>query len=209
MVIQELSQQESLDLLACTHLARLGRAHGAQPYVVPVYFEYHEHSLYSFTTVGRKIEVDAREPSRLASRRTRVVSPQQWMSVVVFGRYEELPDTPQWQSARALAHELLKQTGIWWEPGYVRTILHEAVRPLVPVFYRIRVMQITGHRATPEPMAPPDPRVAMPHPDKSGWLPKAAQAVVAGSLSRGPHGRRGSGGVLAGGRRCRVACSYA
>ena len=180
MVIQELSRQESLALLARTHLARLGCAHGAQPYVVPVYFTYHEHSLYSFTTVGQKIEWMRANPL-VCVEADEVVSPQQWVSVVVFGRYEELPDTPQWQSARALAHELLKQTAIWWEPGYVRTILHEAERPLLPVFYRIRVMQITGHRATPEPMAPSDPRAAMPDPDKSGLLPKLRKMLSRGA----------------------------
>ena len=78
-----------------------------------------------------------------------VVSPQEWMSVVVFGRYEELPDTPEYQPARTVAHHVLQRQGMWWEPGYVKTILHGTERPLVPVFYRIHVAQITGHRATP------------------------------------------------------------
>ena len=77
-----------------------------------------------------------------------VMSMQQWVSVIVFGRYEELPDTPEWQSARACAYKLLKQKAIWWEPAYVKTIQHGTERPLVPVFYRIHAVQITGRRAT-------------------------------------------------------------
>ena len=76
-----------------------------------------------------------------------MVNSQQWMSVIVFGRYEELPDTPEWKGARTFAYELLKQNAIWWEPAYVKTILHGTDRPLVPVFYRIDVKEITGHRA--------------------------------------------------------------
>ena len=79
-----------------------------------------------------------------------VVSPQQWMSVIVFGRYEELPDTPEAQSIRAFAHKLLQKRAAWWEPAYVKTVHHGTQRPLVPVFYRIHIGRITGHRATPE-----------------------------------------------------------
>ena len=37
-----------------------------------------------------------------------VISPDQWVSIVVFGRYEELPDTQDYQVARVHAHELRK-----------------------------------------------------------------------------------------------------
>ncbi len=40
MLIQELSIQASLDLLARTRLGRLAGAQGPQPYVVPCYFVY-------------------------------------------------------------------------------------------------------------------------------------------------------------------------
>ena len=66
-----------------------------------------------------------------------VVSPQEWRTVVVFGRYEELPDSPEWRNDRKLVHELLQRRKIWWEPGYAKTILDGSVRPLVPVFFRI------------------------------------------------------------------------
>lgn len=56
MLIQELTRQASLDLLARTHLGRLACTQGARPYVVPVYFAYHNGYLYSFSTVGQKIE---------------------------------------------------------------------------------------------------------------------------------------------------------
>jgi nitroimidazol reductase NimA-like FMN-containing flavoprotein (pyridoxamine 5'-phosphate oxidase superfamily) len=76
-----------------------------------------------------------------------VVNPQEWVSVIVFGRYEEL--TPEYESERVIAYNLLHKKTRWWEPGYLKAILHGAERPLVPVFYRIHVDQITGHRATP------------------------------------------------------------
>ena len=148
MLIQEMSRQESLDLLTRTHLGRLACAQGNQPYVVPIYFAYKNNSLYGFATVGQKIDWMRSNPL-VCVEADEVVSPQEWMSVVVFGRYEEMPDTPEYQPQRAFAHNLLQKKGMWWEPGYVKTILHGTHRPLVAVFYRIHVAQITGHRATP------------------------------------------------------------
>jgi nitroimidazol reductase NimA-like FMN-containing flavoprotein (pyridoxamine 5'-phosphate oxidase superfamily) len=79
-----------------------------------------------------------------------VVSSELWTSIIVFGRFEELPDAPEWRSERSLAHDLLQRKAMWWELGYVRTIVHGRERPLVPVFYHIRITEITGHPATPE-----------------------------------------------------------
>jgi nitroimidazol reductase NimA-like FMN-containing flavoprotein (pyridoxamine 5'-phosphate oxidase superfamily) len=148
VLIQGMTRQASLDLLARTHLCRLACAQGSQPYVVPFYFAYHNNSLYSFTTVGQKIDWMRANPL-VCVEADEVVSPEEWVSVIVFGRYEELPDTPEYQPERAVAYDVLQKKAMWWEPGYVKTILHGTQRPVVPVFCRIHVVQITGHRATP------------------------------------------------------------
>jgi hypothetical protein len=113
-----------------------------------MYFAYNKRHLYSFATVGKKIEWMRSNPL-VCVEADEVISATQWESVIVLGRYEELQDVPRWQSAREHAHEMLSQYPMWWEPGYVKTVIDGAERPLVPVFYRISVDQITGHRATP------------------------------------------------------------
>jgi len=148
MLIQEMTRQESLNLLIRTRLCRLACAQGNQPYVVPFYFAYHNNSLYSASTVGQKIDWMRKNPL-VCVEADEVASPHEWMSVVVFGRYEELPDTPEYQSERAVAYNVLQKQVVWWEPGYTKTILHGTERQLVPVFCRINIGQITGHRATP------------------------------------------------------------
>jgi uncharacterized protein len=150
VVIQELTREASLELLACTRLGRLACTQGTQPYVVPVYFAYHDHALYSFATVGQKIEWMRANPL-VCVEVDEILSQQQWVSVIVLGRYEELPDTPEWQSARAVAHKLLQKSAMWWEPAYVESCSEGGPRPLVPIFYRIQVDRITGHRAVPRP----------------------------------------------------------
>jgi uncharacterized protein len=150
VLIQELTRQASLDFLARMSLARLACTQGTQPYIVPIYFAYHDNCLHSFSTVGQKIEWMRANPL-VCVQVDEVVSSQQWVSVIVFGRFEELPDSSEWGSARALTHELLQRKAKWWEPGYVKTIVAGTQRALMPVFYRIHIAQITGHRATLEP----------------------------------------------------------
>jgi nitroimidazol reductase NimA-like FMN-containing flavoprotein (pyridoxamine 5'-phosphate oxidase superfamily) len=147
-MIEEMTRQSSLDVLTRSHLCRLACAQGSQPYVVPSYFAYNNNSLYSFSTVGQKIDWMPANPL-VCVEADEVVSPREWMSVIVFGRYEELLDTPEYQDERAVAYNLLQRKTLWWEPGYLKTNLHGTERSLVPVFYRIHVVQITGHRATP------------------------------------------------------------
>jgi hypothetical protein len=141
-----------------------------------MYFAYADHALYSFATVGKKIEWMRANPL-VCVEVDEVVSPQQWVSVVAFGRYEELPDVPEWRGARASAHTLLQQTAVWWEPAYVRTVLGGAPRPLEPVFYRIHITQTTGHRAVPDSVARPDPRRSLLTSGGAGWLEKLLRRV--------------------------------
>ena len=170
MLIQELTRQASLDLLARTRFGRLACAQGTQPYVVPFYFVYDNDCLYSFSTVGQKIEW-MRANTLVCVEADEVVSSEQWMSVIVFGRYEELLDAPEYQDVRAFAHTLLKRHAVWWEPAYAKTILHGTERPLVPVVYRVQGLQITGHRAIPDqPVTPPDIRLSRTDSGEDGRL---------------------------------------
>jgi hypothetical protein len=159
--------------------------------VVPFYFVYDNDCLYSFSTIGQKIEWMRANPL-VCVEADEVVSQEQWMSVIVFGCYEELHDTPEYQDVRAFAHTLLKRHAVWWEPAYAKTILHGTERPLVPVVYRIRGLQITGHRAIPDqPVTPPDTRLSMTDSGEDCWLQSLLWQVRGKrKQSRAPAGRR-------------------
>jgi len=176
VLIRELNTRESLDLLSHSRLGRLACAHEAQPYIVPLYFAYDDDYLYSFSTFGQKIEWMRANPS-VCVEVDEVVSPQQWVSVVVFGQFEEMPDVPEWQRAREYTHKkLLERNAIWWEPAYARTIVSDKERPLAPFFYRIRIVQITGHRASPEHETSPG-RSLSTRLSRARWLQKIMRQV--------------------------------
>jgi len=157
VLIQEMTRQECLDLLAHTQLGRLACVKEAQPYIVPFYLAYHNDCLYGFSTVGQKIEWMRANPL-VCVEVDEVVNFEDWVSIIIFGRYEELPDNPQWKTERDFAYHILQQTAMWWEPGYVNTMLYGEDRPQISVFYRIQIARISGRRAIPEPVTPPAAR---------------------------------------------------
>jgi uncharacterized protein len=145
MLIREMTREMSLGLLDRTQTGRLGCAQGSQPYVVPISFAYHREHLYSFATVGRKIEWMRANPL-VCVEVEEILSRQEWQTVVIFGRYQELLDTPDLNGTRVFAHDLLARTAAWWEPGYVKTLIHGEERPLQPIYFRISIGEIFGHQ---------------------------------------------------------------
>ena len=142
MHIQEMTHDLCVDLLKRTSLGRLACSNAMQPYVVPISFGYHLNDIYGFSTEGQKIEWMRANPL-VCLEIEEVVSRQNWKTVIVFGRYEELSD----DKTRATAHDILAKRASWWEPGYSTTIIAGKTRPLDPVYFRISIDKMTGHQA--------------------------------------------------------------
>jgi uncharacterized protein len=148
MLIQEMTRDASLEFLARKRVGRLACARDGQPYITPLYFVRSGDCLYSFSTVGQKIEWMRINPL-VCVEADELESPQQWLSVIVFGRYTELPKEPESEDARQLAYSLLQQRPMWWEPALVKTIIRGKEREFEPVYFRIHISKISGHRAIP------------------------------------------------------------
>ena len=146
MQIQEMTGEECRAALGQADFGRLACVRGNQPYIVPIHFSYDGQHLYGVTTLGQKVEWMRSNPLVCLEIDERT-DQYHWMSVVVFGRYEEILDTPAHQHTRAHALEALEKRTLWWEPACVPAGRREQ-RP--PVFYRINIGQMTGRRATPD-----------------------------------------------------------
>lgn len=184
MVIRELSQWECLDTLAGARFGRLACAHDNQPYVVPVYFVLDRPTpdvsfLYGFTTPGQKVEWMRANPL-VCVEWDEVEGHNQWVSVLAFGRYEELHDAPagaaeaQHTSSpiratsplaapplgdselgreRRRAFALLGERSTWWQPGDAVRLAHGRRNPsetINTLYYRVRINRVSGLRATPD-----------------------------------------------------------
>jgi uncharacterized protein len=147
MLIEDMSRESSIELLKTAHLGHIACSRGGQPYVTPFSFVFDQEYLYGFASVGRKIEWMRANPL-VCVEVEKIVSRGDWRTVVIFGRYEELPDTPEFQYKRATANSLLSKVATWWEPGSVRTQRETMARPFEPVIYRVSIDELTGHHAT-------------------------------------------------------------
>lgn len=173
MFIHEMSESECRIALERSGFGRLGCARDEQPYVVPIYYIYDDDHLYGFTTLGQKVEWMRSNP-RVCVEIDERISHDQWMSVIVFGRYEELPETPENEAVRARAQELLQTRTMWWEPAYVGAANLEVPHSTMPVCYRIHIDRVTGKKATPEARN----GVLLPEPEKgTGWIGKVFQRI--------------------------------
>ena len=174
MLIHEMTEDECRTALERSTFGRLACACDNQPYVLPIYFSYDGKHLYGFsapgqiygfTTLGQKIEWMRSNPLVCLEIDERT-SHHQWMSVVVSGRYEELPDTPEFGYERGQAWEVLQKRAVWWEPAYAAT---EHREQFTFIFYRIHIKQMTGRRATPDPVETAASAANAPTAEKS-WL---------------------------------------
>jgi nitroimidazol reductase NimA-like FMN-containing flavoprotein (pyridoxamine 5'-phosphate oxidase superfamily) len=93
MLIEAMTAQECWTMLARDNLARLACARDNQPDVVPVRVDLDGEFLYGYATLGRKIEWMRTNPL-VCLEYEEIITRRQWGSLIVFGRYEELPHTP-------------------------------------------------------------------------------------------------------------------
>lgn len=147
MLISEMTIAECRSVLVGARIGRLACARDNQPYVVPFNFAHHGEHLYAFSTLGQKIEWMRTNPL-VCVEVDEMKHQSDWTSVIVFGRYEELPDKPEFENERVCAHELLSCHAMWWQPAYVATAHPGQANVPAPIYFRIRIERMTGHRAT-------------------------------------------------------------
>jgi nitroimidazol reductase NimA-like FMN-containing flavoprotein (pyridoxamine 5'-phosphate oxidase superfamily) len=102
--------------------------------------------LYGFTTLGNKIEW-MRSNTSVCFEVEELKNHNNWTSIIVFGRYEELPDKPAYESARQRAFAALQKRVMWWEPAWISLKGSSQEHSYTPVFFRIHIAKITGRRA--------------------------------------------------------------
>jgi nitroimidazol reductase NimA-like FMN-containing flavoprotein (pyridoxamine 5'-phosphate oxidase superfamily) len=143
MLIRELTTDHCRAILQRTNLGRLACVRYNRPYIVPIYFNFHEDALYSFATVGKKIQWMRTNP-RVCVEVDEIVDQFNWTTVVVEGRYEELTKTAAHVAARKRAFELFETRRDWWYPAGAKTVSSELRSPVI---YCIEIESVTGRRA--------------------------------------------------------------
>jgi hypothetical protein len=169
MLIHDMTRNASIELLTRMRFCRLACAHDGQPYVIPIYCAYHDNYLYSFSRLGQKI-IWMRANPLVCVEADELAGSNDWTTVIILGKYEELSATPQHEEHRQRIYKLLRRRPVWWEPGAVKTVGAEKARPVEYIYFRIHINQISGHRAMPA-VASSRERLAR-HAAPVGWLRK-------------------------------------
>ena len=146
MRIFSLSTLECTKLLITSRLGHLACTKDGRPYVVPIYFAYSDNHLYAFSMPGKKIDWMRANPqvSIFVHKRGRG---SEWRSVVVDGRYEELPDRIGHKRDRDRAWSLLSRHADWWEPGALKPVTPPLSGHSEHIFFRILVDEISGRQS--------------------------------------------------------------
>lgn len=147
MFVHELTDAECREVLSHSQLGRLACSFHQQPYVVPINFAFDGCFIHFFTTQGQKVEWMRANPL-VCFEVDEVRSQNQWTSVVIYGRYEELVDKPEFEEDRIRAHACLSKRALWWEPAYIAQYHRDQPHSLTPIFFRIHINKMTGHRAS-------------------------------------------------------------
>jgi len=145
MQIRELSAEQCLELLKRSTLGHLGCVLDRQPYVVPIHFslDAERNCLYGFSSVGQKIAW-MRENPHVCVEVPEITDRNHWTTVLIFGRYEEIDDTPEHADARQRMLDLLQERREWWLPATAKLGSQERAAVLI---YQIHIDRMTGRSA--------------------------------------------------------------
>jgi uncharacterized protein len=127
-------------------VGRLGCSYKDQPYVVPIHFAAENGYLYVFSTFGQKVKWMRANP-KVCVQADEIKSQSEWMSVIVNGEYQELPES-RYKAERQHASSLLAKRYQWWLNALGERQMKEGERSIDPLFFRIRIGSISGLHAT-------------------------------------------------------------
>jgi len=142
MAIKEMPENECRAFLSRTSFGRLGCSLDNQPYVVPINFAYEGDYLYSFSTLGQKIEWMRSNP-KVCVQVDEINSHSEWVSVIASGAYQELRE-PQFEIERAHARKLLDKPHRWWLNALAERQLRSGDDLIASLFFRIRIESLSG-----------------------------------------------------------------
>jgi nitroimidazol reductase NimA-like FMN-containing flavoprotein (pyridoxamine 5'-phosphate oxidase superfamily) len=148
MEINEMTGEECSAFLERASLGRLGCSYENQPYVVPIHFAYDSGYLYVFSTFGQKVKWMRANP-KVCVQTDQIENQGEWISVIVNGQYEELPE-PQYTTERKHLSSLLAKRSHWWLNALAERQTRVGDKLIEPLFFRVRIQSMAGLRATDE-----------------------------------------------------------
>lgn len=138
----ELGKAEIERLLAAQDHGHLGCCADNEPYVVPISYVLDGHSLLGYTHAGRKIDMLRKNPR--ACVQVDDIGPEQWLSVIVSGDFEELTGNERHRAIGLLGKKISHPKSSS-QPFIRDEIIGDASSAeRMPIIYRIHITSMTG-----------------------------------------------------------------
>jgi nitroimidazol reductase NimA-like FMN-containing flavoprotein (pyridoxamine 5'-phosphate oxidase superfamily) len=146
MLIHELTAEQCWAFLAHSSLGRLACTRADQPYIVPISYSFDadQKCLYGFSTVGQKIAW-MRENPKVCVEVEELIDRTRWTTVLIFGRYDEIGNSPADSDKRQRVWNLFQQRPDWWLPAAAKVTNRD---PHAMVIYRITIDRVSGRRSS-------------------------------------------------------------
>lgn len=145
MLSDEMTKEECREVLAHVSFGRLGCSLDNQPYIVPVCLFYEPDNIYIFSTPEKNIDWMRANP-KVCVQVDEVSDQSRWPSVIVNGRYEELPEL-QYAAQRERTRRLLEKGSPWCLGAFAEQVFKSGDKSIDPLFFRVRIESMTGLRA--------------------------------------------------------------
>ena len=146
MMVKEMTRSECIGLISASRLGRLACSKNDRPYIIPIYYALDGNCLYSFTMPGQKVDWMRLNP-HVCVEVDEFQGGSGWRSVVIYGKYQEFPDTDQWHHQRLHAWSILERHIDWWEPGALKPMPQPIASASPHLFYGIDIVEVTGRMA--------------------------------------------------------------
>ncbi|MGD9627634.1 MAG: pyridoxamine 5'-phosphate oxidase family protein [Pyrinomonadaceae bacterium] len=142
--VKDMTPKEVEDLLGRVNYGHLGCSSNNHPYVLPIHFAYDEHTIYIYTTEGKKSEMIDSNPE-ICLQVEEVVDNENWASVIVIGEASRLLSAAD----REEAYACIAATNPTLTPAISYRWLDNWVRENkdIEVVYRINRKSTSGRRA--------------------------------------------------------------
>ena len=142
--VKDMTHGEMDDLLDRVRYGHLGCAQNNHPYVVPIHFALDEHTIYIFTTEGKKSAILDSNPE-VCLQVEEVIDDENWSSVVIVGDAEKLTKGAE----RDKAFAAISAANPAMTPALSFRWVNEWVREQKDseIIYRINRKTTTGRRA--------------------------------------------------------------
>ena len=139
--IEEMREADAREVLGRIGFGHIAVAKDNMPYLVPIHYAFDGEHVFVYTTEGKKADIIKVNPE-VCLQAEEVESNEEWVSVMAFGRAEQITN----EVDRQKALDLILQVNPRLTPAISIRWMDNWVRENIEVIYRIRPRKITGRQ---------------------------------------------------------------